>query len=148
MYYIRKYESSNNKWGKDFKKYIENYPIPKYLKPTHNYYLNTYGTSCLKPFFIANSTISFTFVYPRFFISSSVCFLSKYKYKAVDLIRWIREEYGDYFTIAAAGKNNNNNNINIKINISDVLKKLDNGLNSAWTIDLDSFKNYMNDIPN
>lgn len=28
--------------------------------------------------------------------------LSQYKYKAADLVRWIREEYGDYFTIAAS----------------------------------------------
>ena len=30
--------------------------------------------------------------------------LSKYKYKAVDLVRWIRETYGNYFTIAVAGE--------------------------------------------
>ena len=26
-----------------------------------------------------------------------------YKYRALDMIRWIVEEYGDYFTIAASG---------------------------------------------
>lgn len=27
-----------------------------------------------------------------------------YKYRALDLIRWIKEEYNDYFTIACSGK--------------------------------------------
>lgn len=26
-----------------------------------------------------------------------------YKYRALDLIRWIKEEYNDYFTIACSG---------------------------------------------
>ena len=29
--------------------------------------------------------------------------LAQYKYRARDLIRWVREEHGDYFTIACAG---------------------------------------------
>lgn len=27
----------------------------------------------------------------------------EYEFKAVDLVKWIREEYDDYFTIAVAG---------------------------------------------
>ena len=37
--------------------------------------------------------------------------LSEYKYQALDLVKWIKEEYGDYFTVAVAGTSINGQSI-------------------------------------